>query len=116
MKKFAALMAIIVAVTFSAGIVVGANAPDKVTINHIQKTKEPVVFDHKAHTTRAENCQVCHHKNKKGEEQACQACHKEKAEGKVVGLKDAYHTMCKDCHKKDASKKAPTTCNGCHKK
>jgi hypothetical protein len=117
MKKFAALMAIIVAVTFSAGLVISAEAPaGKVTIDHIQKTKPPVVFDHKAHTTRAKDCQVCHHKNEKGKEQACQACHKEKAEGKVVALKDAYHTTCKDCHKKDASKKAPTTCNGCHKK
>jgi len=118
MKKFAALMAIIVAVTFSAGLVISAEAPaGKVTIKHIQKTKEPVVFDHKAHTTRATDCQVCHHKNEKGKEQACQACHKEAAEGKVVALKEAYHTQCKDCHKKDASKKAPTTkCDGCHKK
>jgi hypothetical protein len=116
MKKFATLMAIIVAVTFSAGLVISAEAPGKVTIKHIQKTKEPVVFDHKAHTTRAKDCQVCHHKNEKGKEQGCQACHKEKAEGKTLALKEAYHEMCKDCHKKDASKKAPTTCNGCHKK
>src|SRR3990172_9021977 len=51
MKKFAALMVIIVAVTFSAGLVISAEAPGKVTIKHIQKTKEPVVFDHKAHAT-----------------------------------------------------------------
>jgi hypothetical protein len=117
MKKFAALMAIIVAVTFSAGLVISAEAPaGKVTLNQIQKTKGPVVFDHKAHTTRAKDCEVCHHKNEKGKEQACRECHKAAAEGKVVALKDAYHTMCKDCHKKNADKKAPVVCNGCHKK
>ena len=118
MKKFAALMAIIVAVTFSAGLVISAEAPaGKVTIKHIQKTKEPVVFDHKAHaTSRAKDCKECHHKDEKGKEQGCHQCHKAKTEGKVVELKEAYHATCKDCHKKDASKKAPTMCNGCHKK
>ena len=117
MKKFAALMAIIVAVTFSAGLVISAEAPaGKVTIKHIQKTKEPVVFDHKAHTGRAKECKECHHKDEKGKEQGCHQCHKSKTEGKVVELKEAYHATCKDCHKKDASKKAPTMCNGCHKK
>jgi hypothetical protein len=117
MKKFAALMAIIVAVTFSAGLVISAEAPaGKVTIKHIQKTKEPVVFDHKAHVGKAKDCKECHHKDEKGKEQGCQQCHKAKTEGKVVELKEAYHAMCKDCHKKDASKKAPTMCNGCHKK
>jgi hypothetical protein len=117
MKKFAALMAIIVAVTFSAGLVISAEAPaGKVTIKHIQKTKEPVVFDHKAHVGVAKDCKECHHKDEKGKEQGCQKCHKDKTEGKVVELKEAYHGTCKDCHKKDASKKAPTMCNGCHKK
>lgn len=117
MKKFAALMAVIVAVSFSASMVIGAEPAGKVSIGHIQKMKPPVEFDHKAHaTSRAKSCQDCHHKNEKGKEQACQACHKDKAEGKTVALKDAYHTMCKDCHKKDASNKAPTKCDGCHKK
>jgi len=117
MKKFAALMSIIVAVMFSAGLVVSAEAPGTVTLGQIQKLKPPVVFDHKAHAEkRAKSCQECHHKDAAGKEQKCFSCHKEKAEGKVVALKDAYHTTCKDCHKKDASKKAPTTCDGCHKK
>jgi len=29
-------------------------------------------------------------------------------------LKDAMHTQCKGCHAKDATKKAPTKCDGCH--
>ena len=117
MKKFAAFMAIVVAVTFSAGLVIGAGAPGKVTIDEIQKVKGPVPFDHKAHAEkRAKNCQECHHADPAGKEQKCSACHKVKAEGKTVSLKDAYHTTCKDCHKKDASKKAPTKCDGCHVK
>ncbi len=116
MKKFAALMVIVVAATFSAGLVIGADAPGKVTISEIQKAKGPVEFDHKAHTARAKNCQECHHKDAAGKEQKCSACHKEKVEGKTVSLKDAFHTTCKDCHKKDASKKAPTKCDGCHAK
>ena len=116
MKKFAALMSIIVAVTFSAGLVIGADAPAKITIDHIQKTKPPVQFDHKGHQERAKNCQECHHKDAAGKEQKCFNCHKATKEGDAVPFKEAMHKTCKDCHKKDASKKAPVKCNGCHKK
>jgi hypothetical protein len=114
MKKFATFMAIVIAVTFSAGMVIGANAPDKVTIKEIQKSKAPVVFDHKAHTTRAKVCKDCHHKDDAGKEQKCSNCHKAKAEGKTVELKEAFHKTCRDCHKKMA--KGPTKCDECHKK
>jgi hypothetical protein len=113
MKKFAAFLAIVVAVMFSAGVVISAEAPGKVTIKEIQKTKPPVVFDHKAHTTRAKACKDCHHKNEPGKEQKCSACHKASAEGKTVALKDAFHTTCRDCHKK---MNGPTKCDACHKK
>ena len=114
MKKFAAFMAIVLAVTFSAGLVIGANAPDKVTIKEIQKSKAPVEFNHKAHAeTRAKACKDCHHKNEAGKEEKCSACHKAKAEGKVVELKEAFHKTCRDCHKKG---KGPTKCDDCHKK
>jgi len=116
MKKFAAFMAIVIAVTFSAGLVIGADAPGKVELNEIMKAKGPVSFDHKAHTAIEKDCKVCHHKDAAGKEQKCSACHKAKAEGKTVSLKDAFHGTCKDCHKKDASKKAPTKCDGCHAK
>ena len=118
MKKFAALMAIVVAVMFSAALVVGAEAPaGKVTLKEIQKTKPAVTFDHKAHAEKAKgNCQACHHKDEKGKEQKCSACHGAKADGKKVELKEAFHKTCKDCHKKDAAKKAPTKCDDCHKK
>ena len=114
MKKFAAFMAIVVAVTFSAGLVIGADAPGKVTLDSIQKAKGPVQFNHKAHAEkRAKDCQVCHHKDAAKAEQKCSACHKAKAEGKTVSLKDAYHTTCKNCHKKMGG---PKGCKECHKK
>ncbi len=113
MKKFAALMAIVVAAVFSAGVVIGANAPEQVVIKEIQKTKPPVAFDHKAHQAKVKDCKTCHHKDEAGKEQKCSACHKAKAEGKKVELKEAFHTTCKDCHKKQ---KGPTKCDACHKK
>ncbi len=116
MKKFAALMSILVAVMFSAGLVISAEPPAKITIKEVQKTKPAVEFDHKGHADRIKNCQECHHKDAAGKEQKCSACHKAKAEGKTPEFKEAMHTKCKDCHKKDASKKAPTKCDGCHKK
>ena len=113
MKKFAAFLAIAVAAMFSAGVVISADAPEKVTIKEIQKTKPPVQFNHKAHTTRAKACKDCHHKNEPGKEEKCSKCHKASAEGKTVALKDAFHTTCRDCHKK---MKGPTKCDDCHKK
>ena len=115
MKKFAALMAIVVAVTFSASLVIGAAAPaGKVTIKEIQKTKPAVTFDHKAHADRVKgNCKACHHKDEAGKEQGCSKCHGDKADGKKVELKEAFHKTCKDCHKK---MNGPTKCDGCHKK
>ncbi len=115
MKKFAAFLTIVLAVTFSAGLVISADAPEKITIKEIQKTKAPVQFNHKAHATeRAKACKDCHHKNEAGKEEKCSNCHKAKTEGKVVELKEAFHTTCKDCHKKMA--KGPTKCDDCHKK
>lgn len=115
MKKFAALIAIVVAAMFSASMVVGAQAPaGKVVIKEIQKTKPPVTFDHKAHADRVKgDCKACHHKDEAGKEQKCSACHGAKADGKKVELKEAFHKTCKDCHKKE---KGPTKCDACHQK
>lgn len=114
MKKFAVFMAIAVAVMFSAGLVVGANAPEKVVIKEIQKTKPPVAFDHKAHGAKVKECKTCHHKGEAGKEEKCSKCHdKAKADGKKVELKEAFHKSCRECHKKE---KGPTKCDDCHKK
>lgn len=115
MKKFAVLLAVVVAAVFSAGLVIGAEAPEKTVIKEIQKTKPPVEFKHKAHAELVKgNCAECHHKDEKGKEQKCSACHGAKADGKKLELKEAFHKNCKECHKK--MKKGPEKCEGCHVK
>ena len=116
MKKFAMLMAVVMMAVFSASVIVAGNAPETATIKDVQKAKSPVIFPHKAHADRIKNCAECHHKDAAGKEQTCFACHKAEKKDKAASLKDAMHTKCKDCHSKDAAKKAPTKCDGCHKK
>ena len=116
MKRFAMLMAVVMVAVFSAGVIVAADAPEKVTVKDVQKSKPAVTFSHKAHADKIGKCAECHHKDAAGKEQKCFACHKAEKKGDAVALKDAMHTKCKDCHAKDATKKAPTKCDGCHKK
>ncbi|MFA6147202.1 MAG: cytochrome c3 family protein [bacterium] len=116
MKKFAMLMAVVMVAVFSASVLVAADAPGKVVIKEIQKTKPAVAFNHKAHADKAGKCAECHHKDAAGKEQKCSSCHKAKMEKEKESFKEVMHTKCKDCHKKDATKKAPTKCDGCHKK
>jgi hypothetical protein len=116
MRKFAMLMAVVMVAVFSAGVIVAADAPDKVTIKDVQKSKSAVAFPHKAHADRIKNCAECHHKDAAGKEQKCFTCHKAEKAGATASLKDALHVKCKDCHAKDATKKAPTKCDGCHPK
>jgi hypothetical protein len=110
------LIAVVMVAVFSAGVIVAANAPETTTIKDVQKSKSAVVFPHKAHADRIKNCAECHHKDAAGKEQKCFNCHKAEKKDAAASLKDAMHAKCKDCHAKDASKKAPTKCDGCHKK
>jgi rubrerythrin len=103
---------------------------------------------------KEEFCRVCHHKKKRGEgPKHCNSCHtvnsvsrsllikqgrnfmfeaskgalgflNESPEGKMLGLRDAYHGLCMGCHiaKRegntellDQERKAPLLCIGCHK-
>jgi Class III cytochrome C family len=117
MKKFAMLLAVVMVTVFSAGVIVAANAPESVTIKDVQKSKPPVVFPHKVHAEKLGiKCAECHHKDAAGKEQSCFACHKAEKKGDAIAMKDAMHEKCKGCHSKDATKKAPTKCDGCHKK
>lgn len=116
MKKFATLLAVVMVAVFSAGVIVAADAPEKITIKEIQKSKSAVTLSHKAHADKIGKCAECHHKDAAGKEQKCFNCHKAEKAGDAVALKDAMHTKCKGCHSKDATKKAPTKCDGCHAK
>jgi len=115
MRKLFVLLAAVLAValTFGPGM---AAPPDKVVLKEIQKTRAPVAFDHKAHTEKVKECKECHHKDAAGKEQKCSAadCHGAKTDGKKVELKEAFHTQCKECHKKE--KKGPVKCDECHPK
>jgi len=114
MKKFATLMAIVMVAVFSAGVLVAADAPEKIVIKEIQKSKPAVEFSHKAHADKIGKCAECHHKNEAGKEQKCSECHKAKMEKEKESFKEVMHTKCKGCHQK--SKKGPTKCDDCHKK
>ena len=116
MKKFMMLMAVVMVAVFSAGMTVAADAPEKVVIKEIQKSKPAVTLNHKVHAEKIGKCAECHHKDAAGKEQKCFNCHKAEKKDAANSLKDVMHAKCKDCHAKDAAKKAPTKCDGCHKK
>ena len=110
MRKLAFWTALVVAVVFASGTVFAA-PPAKPLVLQAAKSKGPVTFDHAVH---GKDCAACHHKDNAGAEQKCGKCHGEKTDGKKLSAKEAFHTQCKDCHKKE--KKGPEKCDGCHKK
>lgn len=60
--------------------------------------KGVVTFNHTTHS-KLTDCEVCHNPMKKN------------------GVDKKFsHKVCRGCHKIDTTKKAPTKCNGCHKK
>ncbi len=74
----------------------------------------PVPFDHKAHETYSDSCRVCHHASF----DSCGKCHTllGAKEGGGVTFEQAMHLptskhSCIGCHN---TKKAATTCAGCH--
>jgi len=114
MRKFAMLLAVVMVAVFSAGVIVAADAPEKIVIKEIQKSKPAVTLNHKVHAEKIGKCAECHHKDAAGKEQKCSTCHKAKKTGDVSEFKEAMHTKCKGCHQKE--KKGPTKCDDCHKK
>ncbi len=93
-------------------------APEKVTINEVQKHKKPVTFNHAWHAKEF-GCKKCHHKwSGQGTPKKCSECHKAKKTGKAPKAMKAYHKRCKGCHKKmkkEGKKTGPTRCSKCHK-
>jgi hypothetical protein len=94
------------------------NAPSKVTLGHLSKEYKPVDFDHKLHAALSDTCVHCHHHHGEVEETPpCRECHNvaETKEGTdKLGLKDAYHRQCQNCHK--GKGEGPIGCTGCHAK
>lgn len=104
------LIAVLLAAGFlAAGALVATaadNGPETVTLEASMGT---VTFAHHAHQAKVEDCTTCHHNGV--EAGACTSCHGVKAEAPKA--KDAFHKLCKDCHKE---KGGPTGCKDCHKK
>lgn len=103
------LIAVLVAVGLialgSAALVSADNGPAEIKL---PAKMGDVTFPHKAHQDRMGDCNACHHKGV--EAGACTSCH----DGtKAPKAKDAFHKLCKDCHKE---KGVDTGCKTCHKK
>lgn len=87
--------------------------------------RPPAVFEHDAHNEKADlfDCAECHHVyDEEGqkiewdssEDQACADCHGLSDQGRMPGLRKAFHQNCKGCHL--TVQKGPFTCAQCHVK
>ena len=118
MKKLAVVLAMMIAFTGLATVVVALdNGPETIAIEAAKEKMAVVSFEHKKHQERAGDCITCHHTSE-GDAQptACSSCHgKDEA---APSFKDAMHKKCQPCHKEQnaAGKAAPTKCMECHKK
>jgi len=90
--------------------------PAKMKLGHLASQFGPAPFDHSQHVGVTEHCDECHHHSKDFEvAPPCRSCHntaETEAGSKRLGLKDAYHKQCMDCHKKQG--KGPMGCTECH--
>lgn len=69
-----------------------------------------VTFPHAAHQKMVDGCKTCHHAGMKTPK--CRDCHGD-TKGEAPKAKDAFHKLCKSCHKENDG---PTNCKGCHKR
>ena len=105
MKKMLLMLVVVVFVLGSALAAVAADAPATVKF---EAKMGNVTLDHAKHSGMTD-CKTCHHLGV--EAGACRSCHGVKPDAPKA--KDAFHKVCKDCHKE---KNGPTKCNGCHVK
>ena len=104
------LVALCITLAFlSLGIVaVAGNGPDEIVF---ENTKGTVTFNHAQHQAAIADCATCHHKGV--DQGSCLSCH----DGtKAPSAKKAFHSLCKDCHKKSESQKVAGKCSECHVK
>ncbi len=104
MKRF---IAVLLTVSFLAVGAVVALAEGPAEVKFETKMGD-VTFPHETHQGFVSDCTTCHHKGL--EAGTCKDCH----DGtKAPKAKDAFHDLCKGCHKE---KNGPTGCKDCHKK
>ena len=135
MKKICLMAILIASATWLfAGLSVGSeaagmNAPEGEII--IEGEKKSARFSHPVHLNLGVDCGQCHHDSEKQPltdkdiaamennlQLRCVSCHnKDFVNPKLQTSKAAFHTRCKECHKKGVNdKKGPTKCTGCHVK
>ena len=92
------------------------DGPSVAILNHLQEKYPAIAFNHADHVDYADGCTDCHHHSFGVEAvPSCRACHKAKGSkkgSKRLGLMDAYHQQCINCHNKNES--GPTSCEECH--
>ena len=85
--------------------------------------RSPSVFAHYAHNEKAgiDDCAQCHHlyddkgrkvEDESSEDQRCADCHAMEGQGRIPGLRLAFHRNCKGCHV--ALGQGPVVCAQCH--
>ena len=106
MKRILAIMVALGLVALGTSTFVAAdNGPEVIKL---KASMGEVAFRHKTHQAIEADCTKCHHKGV--EAGSCASCH----DGtKAPKAKDAFHKLCKDCHKEQGG---PTGCKDCHKK
>jgi hypothetical protein len=125
MKKIGLLSAIV----FTTMLVVFAFGQDDMVVveNYYfpNPQRPPAVFHHDDHNEKADlfDCARCHHVyDEKGqlveydssEDQACADCHGLDDQGRMPGLRKAFHQNCIDCHLE--VRQGPFACAQCHVK
>ncbi|MCF7797404.1 MAG: cytochrome c family protein [Lentisphaeria bacterium] len=105
----------------SSHITSGKHAPDEgpeiVIIDQLKKLYEPVIFQHRLHSSMSAmgvGCSACHHYSPEGEIPPCRECHSEEAIStnlRQPSLKGAYHRQCLNCHREWSH---DTDCDVCH--
>ena len=125
-------LAVLAGVVFlTVGILAAADAvtpPEKVTINnegYKSDKKGAVEFSHAKHVSEyGAACTDCHHEYKDGQNvwkegdavKTCVSCHDlDNDQDNAKKAMTAYHTNCRDCHKKSGKDTAPSSkCTDCH--
>lgn len=117
-------------------VLAGANRlwaqPEEIVLNDADQfspgQRPPVVFPHELHMEELD-CLRCHHRMEAGrnvldedelvegnEGIRCASCHNDKSD---IGLMDAFHRQCIQCHgrrQQDGEPSGPRLCGECHRK
>lgn len=104
MKKVMSLLtATFLVLAVATFIIAATTGPEEIKYTPKMGT---VTFNHTAHQGQTD-CATCHHT---GDYAQCKSCHG--VDSTAPKAKEAYHKMCKSCHKE--LKKGPTKCKECH--